>query len=72
MAVNEKTGDIVQVSEGGFTGMLCIAQKSMKLYLMRYPRTPAQTGRPGGGPMQVIEVDLATLFTDSEAGKLKR
>ena len=36
MAVNEKTGDIVQVSEGGFTGMLNIAQKSMKLYFMRY------------------------------------
>jgi oligogalacturonide lyase len=71
MAVNEKTGAIVQVSEGGFTGMLCIAQKSMKLYLMRYPRTTGQTGRPGGGPMQVIEVDLATLFADSESGKLK-
>ena len=71
MAVNETTGDIVQVSEGGFTGMLCIAQKSMKLYLMRYPRTAAQSGRPGGGPMQVIEVDLARLFTDSESGKLK-
>jgi oligogalacturonide lyase len=71
MAVNEKTGDIVQVSEGGFTGMLCVAQKSMKLYLMRYPRTAGQGTRPGGGSMQVIEVDLATLFADSEAGKLK-
>jgi hypothetical protein len=31
MAVNEKTGTIVQVSEIGFTGMLNVAQKSMKL-----------------------------------------
>jgi oligogalacturonide lyase len=73
MAVSEKTGDIVQVSEGGFTGMLCIAQKSMKLYLMRYQRsgTVTQTGRQGSAPMQVIEVDLAALFADSEGGKLK-
>ena len=27
MAVNEETGDIVQVTEGGFTGMLCVARK---------------------------------------------
>src|SRR5437763_8951990 len=35
MAVNEKSGDIVQVSEGGYTGMLCVARKSNMLYLMR-------------------------------------
>ena len=35
MAVNENTGVIVQVSEGGFTGMLNVARKSMKLYFMR-------------------------------------
>src|SRR6266496_6299888 len=35
MAVNEKTGDIVQVTEGGYTGMLNVARKSMKLYFMR-------------------------------------
>src|SRR5687768_11019330 len=32
MAVNEKSGDIVQVTEGGYSGMLCVAQKSMKLF----------------------------------------
>src|SRR5450755_1695696 len=37
MAVNENTGDIVQVTEGGFTGMLNVSRKSMKLYFMRYP-----------------------------------
>ena len=31
MAVNEKDGDIVQVTEGGYTGMLCVARKAMNL-----------------------------------------
>ena len=35
MAVNEETGDIVQITEGGYTGMLCVARRSMKLYHMR-------------------------------------
>jgi oligogalacturonide lyase len=72
MAVNEKTGTIVQVSEGGFTGMLNVARKSMKLYFMR--NLPADQATPNrrGGPVQVIEVDLATLFADSESGKLKQ
>jgi oligogalacturonide lyase len=35
MAVNEKTGVMVQVSEGGYTGMLNVARKTMKLYFMR-------------------------------------
>jgi oligogalacturonide lyase len=71
MAVNEKTGIIVQVSEGGFMGMLNVARKSMKLYFMRnMPRDPNSNLR-GGGPVQVIEVDLTKLFADSETGKLK-
>lgn len=71
MAVNEKTGDIVQVSEGGYTGMLNVARKSMKLYFMRnIPREPGSATR-GGGPVQVIEVDLAKLFADSETNTLK-
>jgi len=35
MAVNEKTGVMVQVSEGGYTGMLNVARNKMKLYFMR-------------------------------------
>ena len=71
MAINEKTGVIVQVSEGGYTGMLNVARKSMKLYFMRnIPRVPGSTTR-GGGPVQVIEVDLAKLFADSGANTLK-
>lgn len=77
MAVNEKTGDIVQVTEGGYTGMLNLARKSMKLYLMRNTGnkpaddTAADT-RPGrGGPLQVVEVDLAKVFADSKAGTMQ-
>jgi oligogalacturonide lyase len=61
MAVNERTGDIVQVTEGGYTGMLNLARKSMKLYTMRRV----------GSDMQIIEVDLARVFADSAAGKMQ-
>ena len=64
MAVNEATGDIVQVTEKGYTGMLCVARLSMKLYLMRdltapppesearllTPVTPRPEGMGPGGP----------------------
>ncbi len=69
MAVNEKDGDIVQVTEGGFTGMLCVARKSMKLYLLRNAGG-GPSERPGGA-LQLVEVDLAKLFADSKAGTLK-
>ena len=67
MAVNEETGDIVQVTEGGYTGMLCVARHSMHLYHMR-----AATDRGGRRTgMEVVEVDLGALLADSEAGTLK-
>ncbi len=34
-AVNEATGAIVQVTETGYMGMLCLARLSMDLYIMR-------------------------------------
>ena len=78
MAVNEQTGEIVQITEGGYTGMLNVARKSMKLYFMRYPnRDTAQrrnndtTRRPVNSPMQIVEVNLEKLFRDSKAGTLK-
>ena len=67
MAVNEETGDIVQVTEGGFTGMLCVARKSMNLYIMRVAKN--KKGERTG--MEVVEINLERLFADSEAGKLK-
>jgi oligogalacturonide lyase len=79
MAVNEKTGDIVQVTEGGYTGMLNVARKSMKLYFMRNEKTdtiPTAAGdtarRFVQRPVQIIEVDLEKLFADSKAGTLKK
>ena len=68
MAVNEQTGEMVQVTEGGYLGMLNIARKSMKLYFMR---STDSTRRRGGGPLKIIEVDLAKVFADSKAGKMK-
>lgn len=66
MAVNEQTGDLVQVTEGGYLGMLNIARKSMKLYFMRSADTTIR-----GGSLEIIEVDLAKVFADSKAGKMK-
>src|SRR4029077_1722074 len=59
MAVNEASGEIVQVSEGGYTGMLNVARKSMKLYFMR--NTDTARRRAAESPVQVVEVDLAKL-----------
>lgn len=70
LAVHEKTGDMVQVTEGGYTGMLCIAQKSMKLYYMRYATTDTSQRRRGG-PLQVVEADLQAVLADSKAGRMR-
>jgi oligogalacturonide lyase len=80
MAVNETTGDIVQVTDTGYTGMLCIAQKSMRLFFLR-PADPEQRPgrRPAGsggsgrdrGPMQLVAIDLARVFADSAAGTMQ-
>jgi oligogalacturonide lyase len=61
MAVNEQTGRIVQVSEGGYTGMLNPARLSNKLYFMRRD----------SDVLRVIEVDLTRLFADVDAGTVK-
>ena len=73
MAVNEKTGEIVQVSEGGYTGMLNVARHTMKLYFMRnLPADTAQQRTAGEHrppvSLQIVEVDLAAVFADSKAG----
>ena len=44
-AVNEETGTIVQVTKKGYLGMLCVARKSMKLYIMRDMGAAADVGR---------------------------
>jgi oligogalacturonide lyase len=71
MAVNERTGEQVQVTEGGYTGMLNVARRTMKLYFMRQPPGAAPTsGEPAS--LQIVEVDLGKLLADSQAGKLKK
>lgn len=62
LAVHEESGVMVQVTQGGYAGTLCMAQKSMKLYFMRV--APEDK-------MQLIEVNLEAVFKDSEAGKMK-
>ena len=71
LAVNEKSGDIVQVTEGGYTGMLCVARKSMKLYFMQSASTDTAERRRGGGPLRVMEVDLQKVFDYSKKGKMQ-
>jgi len=69
LAVNEETGVMIQVSEGGYMGMISVAKKSMKLYFMRM--TLRQPGQKRGGPVQIIEVYLEKLFADSDARQMK-
>jgi oligogalacturonide lyase len=63
-AVNEATGAIVQVTETGFSGMLCAGNQTMKLYVL-------SGGGRAGGPRQILEIDLAKLFADIAAGTVK-
>jgi oligogalacturonide lyase len=79
MAVNEKTGEMVQVTEGGYVGMLNVARNSMKLFFMRKPldgftkqTKKERTRKFEPTSMDVVEVDLAKLFADSKIGKLKK
>ena len=60
---------MVQVTEGGYSGMLCLARKSMKLYFMR--NASADTSLRRNMPMLIMEVDLGNLFKDSKSGSLK-
>jgi oligogalacturonide lyase len=77
MAVNEETGDIVQVTGTGYQGALCVGQKSMRLFFTRpgnhtspdaYDRKAWETPRE---PLQVVAIDLARVFADSAAGQMK-
>lgn len=115
LAVNEETGDIVQITEGGYNGMLNLSRKEMKLYISRphydkeaqkqldkynkemaairkqmQANAPQGGQRPQGGqggPRQMmpqpktqrpvvgnefVAIDLAAIFADSEAGKMKK
>ena len=65
-AVNEVSGDIIQLTDGPGTitgtGAICVAQKSMHLYYFR--GLPSETHK-------FIELDIDSLINDSEAGTIK-
>jgi oligogalacturonide lyase len=66
-AINETTGEIVQLTDGPETGTgsLNVARKSMKLYFFR-------GGAPGSNsPAKLIELNLEPLLADSAAGAMK-
>jgi len=69
LAVNETSGEIMQITEGGYTGMLCVARKSMKLYFMR--NASKDTSIKRSQAMEVVEVDLEKLFNDSKSGTVQ-
>lgn len=64
MAVHEASGEMVQVTEGGFSGMLNLDTRANRLVFLR--AAPGATGA-----MQAVEVDLDRLLADSRAGTLK-
>ncbi len=67
IAVNEETGDLVQVTEGGYAGgSLIISRKTMTLYVLR------AAAESGPGAMHLIKVDLGKLFEDSKNGKVAK
>ncbi len=53
MAVNEQTGDLVQVTQHGYMGMLCIADHSMNLYFIRNQVTP---GTPPPAALERVDI----------------
>jgi oligogalacturonide lyase len=73
-AVHEKSGDIIQITEGGYNGMLNVARKSMKLYYLRYAgeRKPGDSSRRrNNDSLQVIETNLAAIFSDSKKAAMR-
>ena len=76
MAVNEETGDLVQVTETGYQGTLCVGQKSMRLFLTRPALDQGDSFKVSEHAarrtlLQVVAVDLAHLFADSAVGRMK-
>ena len=62
-AVNETTGKIVQVTDKGYMGMLCVARKSMKLYLMRDEKAAPDIGRD-----PYVDAAAAAIAADAKGG----
>lgn len=65
IAVHETSGEMVQVTEGGYQGMLNLDTRQNRLVFLR--EVPGE----GDGAMQAVEVDLDALFADSSSGDLQ-
>lgn len=80
IAVNEDSGEMIQVTEGGYTGKILISRKEMKMFFLRNQKDPkarrkgkSQTAEgPKNLTKEIVETDLAALFADSHAGKMKK
>lgn len=75
MAVNEETGDIVQVTENGYSGMLCLADHSMNLYFARTPGmilADASNAPATGGLMVPANVTPDSTPPAAEATPIRR
>ncbi len=64
IAVHEASGEMLQVTEGGYLGMLNLDQRANRLVFLRM-------AAGGGSARQAVEVDLDRLFADSRAGQLQ-
>lgn len=64
-AVNEITGDIVQLTDGPDvdTGSLNISRRGMRLFFLR--------GKPADGSQRLVSLDVAAVLADSAAGAMK-
>ncbi|WP_140986190.1 hypothetical protein [Asticcacaulis tiandongensis] len=65
-AVNELTGDIIQLTHGKgvYTGSINVARLSQQVYYVR--------NEGGNKPQTVQVIDLAALLADSAAGQIRR
>lgn len=71
IAVHEATGEMVQVTEGGYDGMLNLDTRANRLVFLRDLPWAAPPARGQAVAKQAVEVDLDTLLADSRAGTLK-
>ena len=71
IAVHEASGEMVQVTEGGYSGMLNLDLRANRLVFLREVPGSAPAARGAPRAMQAVEVDLDRLFADSAASALR-
>jgi oligogalacturonide lyase len=71
IAVHEASGEMVQVTEGGYSGMINLDTRANRLLFLRDVPGSTPPVRGGERPMQAVEVDLDRLFADSAGRQLQ-